>query len=142
MGSGSFFVASLAANRWLNSASDSPWRRPERLLPLATLLGVCAAPVVFLAPTWLPALAATAVTGLTMGVATVATVGLLIGRYAALRGPVMGLNLTGVNLGTFAGATLASIGLALGDYAGLALTLLLLGAASAAIAVWAVRAGQ
>jgi predicted MFS family arabinose efflux permease len=134
-------VGSLAANRWLNAASDSPWRRPERILPLATLLGVCGGPVVFLAPTRPPALAATAVTGLTMGVATVATVGLLVRRYAALRGPVMGLNLTGMNLGTFAGATLASIGLALGDYAGLALTLLL-GAASTATAAWAVRAGQ
>jgi predicted MFS family arabinose efflux permease len=80
------------------------------------------APALFLAPSPPAALALTLLHGLGQGVANASTLGLLLGRYAPLRGAVLALNAAGTNLGAFAGPALAGAALAAGGYPGLAAT--------------------
>ena len=100
---------------------------------------VALAPLVFIAPTVPLALAATAAFCIATGVATATVVSLLIRRYSAQRGAVMGLNTVGLNVGTFAGASLAGVALGVGGYLWLALTLVAMALAAVGMAWVALR---
>ena len=75
----------------------------------------------------------------THGAAVAATISLLVGRYAPLRGAILGLNAAGFNLGLFVGAALGGLVLGAGGYPGLALALVALAAGTLAATVWALR---
>ncbi|MDP8923064.1 MAG: MFS transporter, partial [Chloroflexota bacterium] len=141
VGAGAFFVANLLASRHLNSTAGhpAPWGAPTRLLAVGAVANVGFAPLVFIAPTVPLALLATALFCVSSGIMLAALISLLIRRYAALRGAVMGLNAAGLNVGTIVGAAAAGLGLGLGGYAGLAAMLVLMAGAAAAAILVAVR---
>ena len=104
LGAGAYFVGNMAAGRIANPAGGEQvvgWRSATRLLMASSVATVALAPLVFIAPTVPLALAATAAFCLATGVATATVVSLLIRRYSAQRGAVMGLNTVGLNVGTF-----------------------------------------
>jgi len=100
---------------------------------------VALVPLSLLAPTLPLAAVAAALAAGTQGAATAAIVSLLVGRYAPLRGAVLGLNAAGSNLGLFAGAALGGVALGAGGYPGLALSLAALAATALIAIAWALR---
>jgi predicted MFS family arabinose efflux permease len=73
------------------------------------------------------------------GAVIAAVISLLVGRYTAIRGAVLGLNAAGSNLGLFVGAAIGGAALAWAGYPGLTLTLALLAAATSAVTAWALK---
>ena len=96
-------------------------------------------PLGFVAPTLPSAILIAALTAGAHGAIIGATISLLVGRYTAVRGAVLGLNAAGTNLGLFAGAAIGGLALAWAGYPGLATTLGLLAAATWVAFAWALR---
>jgi predicted MFS family arabinose efflux permease len=142
MGGTSVFLANLAVGRLMAGAQPGSWRAPERLLPGALLALLVITPLGLLVPSLPLAMLVAGLTAGTHGAAMAAAISLLVGRYAPLRGAVLGLNAAGSNLGTFAGAALGGMALGLGGYHGLALALAALAAATLAATVWALHRGS
>jgi predicted MFS family arabinose efflux permease len=69
-----------------------------------------------------------------------ALIGLVVQCFPRHRGAVMGLNIAGINLGTFAGASVGGLGLAVGGYLGLAAVLAGVGLVALLLVLWSVRA--
>jgi MFS transporter, DHA1 family, inner membrane transport protein len=139
MGGTCVFLANLAVGRLIAGARPGSWRTPERLLPAILVAQVVVVPLGLLVPSLPLAMVVAALTAGTHGAAIAAVISLLVGRYAPLRGAVLGLNAAGFNLGTFAGAALGGVALGLGGYHGLALALSALAAATAVATAWALR---
>jgi len=142
-GAGAFFVANVIAGRLVNAHPDAPdqrWRSAEGWLLVSTVASVVTVPLVYIAPTLLLALLSDLVYACAVGTSIASLVSVLMRRYAALRGPVMSLNMAGNNAGTVIGTGLAGIGLGLGGYDGLAVTLVAL-ALLAVVALLVARRG-
>jgi predicted MFS family arabinose efflux permease len=139
LGGTAVFLANLAVGRLVAASTPGDWRAPERLLPASLLAMLALSPLGLLAPTLPAAMAAAALTAGTHGAATAAIVSLLVGRYAPLRGAVLGLNAAGLNLGLFAGAALGGLALGAGGYPGLALALAALSATALVVVLRALR---
>lgn len=125
-GAGSVFVANFYTGRMLASEASNPrrwWGSPERVLAASSLSMIVTTPLVYIAPTIETAFVAAVAFCLTVGVSIASFISVLITRYAPLRGPVMGLNAAGQNVGIVCGTVLASAGLSLGSYFGLAILL-------------------
>jgi predicted MFS family arabinose efflux permease len=73
-----------------------------------------------------PGLITTILFYVTIDVGISPLVSVLMRQYMPLRGPVMGLNSTGQNVGLVAGTGLATVALSMGGYVGLAVTLLVI----------------
>ena len=130
-GAGSVFVANFYTGRMLASGDATArrwWGSPERVLAASSISLIVTTPLVYTAPTLAFAFVAAVIFCLMVGVSIAAFISVLIVRYAPIRGPVMGLNAAGQNVGIIGGTGLASIGLSVGGYGGLAI---LLGALSA-----------
>jgi predicted MFS family arabinose efflux permease len=139
LGGTCFFIANLGVGRLLGAAAGGGWRSPARLLPAILLAMTALVPLSLLAPTLPLAVVAAALGAGTQGAAIAAIISLLVGRYAPLRGAVLGLNAAGSNLGLFAGAALGGVALGAGGYPGLALALTALATTSLAVTFWALR---
>lgn len=141
-GAGSVFVANYLTGCLLAHGAQHPgrwWGSPERVLLISSGLMIVTMPLVYVAPTFELAFVAAVAFCLTVGVSISSFISVLITRYAPLRGPVMGLNAAGQNVGIVGGTTLASIGLSLGGYLGLAILLAVLSAIANVVLVMALR---
>jgi hypothetical protein len=138
-GAGLVFLFNVWTGRFLQSGDAAGWRSAERLLLLSSIGTVASAPLIYIAPTLLTAFVACLLFCITVGVSIATLVSVLMKRYADLRGPVMGLNASGQNVGVVFGTGVASIGLGLGGYVGLALTLVVVGLAALGVLVYALR---
>jgi hypothetical protein len=76
------------------------WRAPGRLLPAVLLALAALVPASLLRPTRPLALVLAGLAAGTHGAAVAAIVGFLLGRYATLRGAVLGLNAAGAKRGS------------------------------------------
>jgi predicted MFS family arabinose efflux permease len=139
MGGTCFFLANLAVGRVLGAAASDGWRSPARLLPASLIAMTALLPLGLLVPTLPLAMVMAALGAGTHGAAVAVTISLLVGRYAPLRGAVLGLNAAGLNLGLFAGAALGGAALAAGGYRGLALALAIMAGTTLTVSVWALR---
>ena len=132
----SFFIFNNLAARLGSAAPRSGGWGPVRLLLVGIVVTVLSGPLVFLVPgLWLILVVLTVFTG-SGGLFMGGLIGLVVQRYPTQRGAVMGLNVSGINLGMFAGASLGGLGLALGGYPGLAVMLGLLGLLALGIVLW------
>jgi predicted MFS family arabinose efflux permease len=131
----------LAGRLGSRSFSASPSRRGTvRLLVVSLAVSVSAVPAVFLVQSLgAVVLLLMAFTG-SGGSFMAALIGLVVQRFPRHRGAVMGLNIAGINLGTFGGASLGGLGLAVGGYLGLAAVLAGVGLIALLLALWSVRA--
>ena len=80
--------------------------------------------------------------GLGLGCWQAGLIALFITRYPALRGPIMGLNGSGNNLGLFFGAALGGVTLGLGSYVGLAVFLTAVMGLALGIVLWTLWAAD
>jgi predicted MFS family arabinose efflux permease len=124
MGGACFFLANLAVGR---------------LLPATFAAMLVITPLDLIVPSLPLAMVIAALTAGTHGAAIGTMVSVMVGRYTALRGAVLGLNAAGANLGTFAGAAIGGVVLGVAGYLGLAFALAALVAATLAVTVWALR---
>lgn len=138
LGGLAFFLANLAVGRLIGAAGGG-WRTPEGLLPASLLLVAILTPLGLVVPTLPLAMVTAALAAGAHGAAVAATISLLVGRYAPVRGAILGLNAAGFNLGLFVGAALGGLVLGAGGYPGLALALVALATATLAATVWALR---
>jgi predicted MFS family arabinose efflux permease len=137
----SFFLANQVGARYAARAQPGG-RNPitaESLLLGGLALAGLTGPAMLLATDLLLAVLLLSLFTAGSGLFQAGVIGLLVGRYPALRGALLGLNVATVNLGIFAGAALGAGALALGGYDGLALTLLLVSAAGLVCIALAVR---
>lgn len=125
VGAGIAVAGNIAMSRVLRSTDERPrwWRNPELVLIASTLAMLVTAPLVYLAPTIPLAFAATFAFCLMVGLSIAAMVSLLLARYAALRGTMMGLNATGQNVGIVLGTGVAGLALSFGGYPALSVAL-------------------
>ncbi|MBG6181252.1 MFS transporter [Arthrobacter sp. CAN_A1] len=129
---GSFFLGHLIAGRLLNTTASE--HRALSAMRLCLLLAVISLVGVYLAPTLVVSLLATAVLSGSHAVIAAAVVTLLVGRCGEVRGTALSLSAAGMSLGLFLGAAAGGAGLAAGGYLGAgavfsAFTVLALGAA-------------
>lgn len=134
----SFFCNSIWAGRQASRPSGGRIT-PGGLIVVGLLISTVSGPLSYLAPTvWLATIMLIAVSA-GHAICVAGIMGLLVRRYAQMRGAVMGLNVAGINLGTFVGASLGGLGIVLAGYEGLAAILGLMGAAAAVPLLLALR---
>jgi predicted MFS family arabinose efflux permease len=149
LGGSTFFLANIAGGRIANrdvSVAATPAADPrgrhvsaERLLEASLLVVLLTASAYYLVASWSLALLLLVLLTAAQGISLAALVSLLIRRYPAMRGAVMGLNAAGFNLGTFGGVGLAGLGLGVAGYRGLAAVLACLGLLALGTTARAVR---
>lgn len=139
--SGSVSIGAIVTSR-VATADGRGWHSSERVLLAGTIAMSLMVGLVYVAPSAPLAIGATFLFCCTVGTCTASQVAVLMHRYAALRGPVMGLNATGFNVGIVVGTSLSSLALALGSYPGLAIMLTTISLVSLGVLLLALRTGR
>ncbi|MCT1367988.1 MFS transporter [uncultured Kocuria sp.] len=116
-----FFVGNWFGGKALRSVRDL--RQSALIGCVAAVAATLAVGGLFMAPTALWALCATATLGASHAVLAASVTVILVGQSSGHRGTILGLNGAGQSLGVCIGASIAGLGLALGGWHGVGLVL-------------------